>query len=233
MPKPLRIPWSNDLLIVGCVLTRSGLAQLSHLRQDADLIELRIDALLQSETPKSAILRALRGRKTPVLLTLRTSDEGGQFNWKSTERISWFEELMPYADAIDVELRNVPALRPIIRQARHQGRGVILSAHSLKRKLTRARAERWIEAFSHHQANVYKMASVARTRKDLEVLVRLLLDYPRKRLAPMATGPMAALSRVVLPALGARLVYGYLDEPAAPGQPSCAELRERLADWLI
>ncbi|MFQ3671125.1 MAG: type I 3-dehydroquinate dehydratase [Verrucomicrobiia bacterium] len=233
MPKPIRIPWLNPLLVVGCVSTRGGLSQLSHVRQDADVIEVRVDALLQSETPKAAILRALRGRKTPVLLTLRTSDEGGQFNWKSTERIRWFEELMPYADAIDVELRNVGALKPVIQRARHQGRGLILSAHSLKRKLTRGRLERWLELFVRHQANVYKLASLARTEKDLEVLVRFLLDHRGRKLAVMATGPQAGVSRLVLPALGSRLVYGYLDQPSAPGQPSCAELRGRLADWVL
>jgi 3-dehydroquinate dehydratase-1 len=178
------------------------------------------------------ILRALRSRKHPVLLTLRTSDEGGHFNWKSTERIGWFEELLPYSDAIDVELRNVTALKPLITKARLQQRGIILSTHSLRRKITLGRGHRWIEDFSHHHANIYKIASLTRTRKDLEVLARLLMDHPKKRLAIMGTGPMASASRLVLPLLGSRLVYGYLDTPSAPGQPSAAELRERLAEWL-
>jgi 3-dehydroquinate dehydratase-1 len=42
----------------------------------------------------------------------------------------------------------------------------------------------------------------------------------------MGLGPHAAQSRSVLTALGSRLVYGYLDEAAAPGQPSAAEVRK-------
>jgi 3-dehydroquinate dehydratase len=36
----------------------------------------------------------------------------------------------------------------------------------------------------------------------------------------MASGPLAEASRLSLPALGSKLIYVYLDEPAAPGQPS-------------
>jgi 3-dehydroquinate dehydratase-1 len=42
----------------------------------------------------------------------------------------------------------------------------------------------------------------------------------------MGLGPYAAQSRAVLTALGSRLAYGYLDQAAAPGQPSAAEVRK-------
>ncbi len=42
-------------------------------------------------------------------------------------------------------------------------------------------------------------------------------------------GPYAAQSRSVLAALGSRLVYGYLDEPAAPGQPSAGEVSKMVS----
>ncbi len=42
----------------------------------------------------------------------------------------------------------------------------------------------------------------------------------------MGLGRYAAQSRSVLVALGSRLAYGYLDQAAAPGQPSAAEVKK-------
>jgi len=232
MSKALRISWSKPTLIVGCISTRAGLSLVKQQRSECDLIEVRIDMLLQAETPLTVITGALRQRKVPVLLTLRTSDEGGVYSWKASERMDLFERLIPLADAIDVELHNAEALRSVLRSARTKGRGIILSAHSLKRKITLGRGERWLERFSHFRAEVYKLATLCRNNEDLKVLVRLLLDHPEKRLAVMATGPMAGVSRVVLPALGSKLAYGYLDQPTAPNQPTAQELRARLETAL-
>jgi 3-dehydroquinate dehydratase-1 len=52
------------------------------------------------------------------------------------------------------------------------------------------------------------------------------VNHPEWPLAVMGLGPYAAQSRSVLTALGSRLVYGYLDQAAAPGQPSAAEVRK-------
>ena len=49
---------------------------------------------------------------------------------------------------------------------------------------------------------------------------------PIEPIAVMGLGPYAGQSRSVLTALGSRLVYGWLDKPAAPGQPSAAEVRK-------
>jgi 3-dehydroquinate dehydratase-1 len=48
----------------------------------------------------------------------------------------------------------------------------------------------------------------------------------------MGVGPHAAQSRSVLAGLGSRLVYGYLDQPAAPGQPSAAAVRKMVAGLI-
>jgi len=228
MTKPLRIPWSKPTLIVGCISTQAGLSLLKLQRTETDLIEVRIDMLLQAKTPLTVITRVLRQRKHPVLLTLRTVDEGGVYSWKASERMDLFKKLIPLADAIDVELHNAEPLRGVLRLARTQGRGVILSAHSLRRKITLGRGQRWLEQFSHFRADIYKMATLCRNREDLKVLIRLVMDHPKKRLAVMGTGPMSGISRMVLPALGSRLVYGYLDEPTAPNQPSVQVLRDLL-----
>ncbi len=195
----------------------------------SDLVEVRVDSLRAAGMEVAEIKLKLRKRKQPTLLTLRTMVEGGSYPWKSTERILVFEELIPFADAVDLEIKNMKYVKPLLQIARDTNKRVILSAHSLERKLTKGKAERLVENFRAYRVDVYKMASLARTREDLMVLVDVLMHYPQLRLGVMATGPMAQVSRVVLPALGSKLVYGYLDEPAAPGQPSIQDIKSALA----
>jgi 3-dehydroquinate dehydratase-1 len=229
MPKIKKTTLNKSCLSVGTVSTRKGLRGLTAVRIDSDLIEVRVDSLRASGMEVREIKEKLANRKHPVLLTLRTMVEGGEYPWKSTERILVFEELLPFADAVDLEIKNMRYVKPLLQTARDTNKTIILSAHSLERKLTSGKAERLVESFRSYRVDIYKMASLARTREDLMVLVEVLMKYPQLRLGIMATGPMAHVSRTVLPALGSKLVYGYIDEPAAPGQPSIKEVNGMLA----
>lgn len=232
MARTKDIPWRKPYLRVGTISTIDGLKLLAKRHPVADLIEVRYDTLRRDGVDEDELRAHLKKRQNPVLLTLRTTREGGNYPWKSRERVLLFESLLDDVDAIDVELQNIPLVREVLTTARAKGRGIILSAHTPGRKLTFGRGQRWLEQFRSHRADVYKIATLARNRKDLGVLVRLVLDHPQIRLGIMATGPMAALSRQVLPILGSRLVYGYLDMPAAKGQPSLEEIAAALPEKL-
>lgn len=224
----MKISWNKPCLRVGCVSTRAGLACLSKPNVDCDVIELRLDILRQDDVPLAVIEKALENRKHPALATLRTTDEGGKYPWKSRERAVLFQQLLGKVDAIDLELANARLLRRILRLARQKKCPIILSAHSLRRKLTLRKIERLLREFRGYRAQVYKIASLARTRKDLGLLAQTLITNPTVPLALMAVGQSAALSRIVLPALGSKLVYGYLDEPLFKEQPSIAQVSEVL-----
>lgn len=217
------IPWNEGCLRVGCLSTPGGLELLAQTHEETDLIEIRYDAMRSEGVSADSLKQALPGRKHPVLLTLRTVDEGGQYTWKSRERVLLFLDLIPHVDAIDIELANVPLLKEVLRQARAEDCPIVLSTHSIQRKFTTGKLQRLVSEFRHHRAAIYKIAGLARTRKDLATLLEPLLEAERLPFAIMAIGPMAASSRVVLPAMGSRLVYGYLDKPSAPGQPGIAE----------
>ncbi|MEM9445272.1 MAG: type I 3-dehydroquinate dehydratase [Verrucomicrobiota bacterium] len=227
MARKQRLSWKKPLLTVGTVSTWNGLSHLESSEPLVDLIEVRLDALFAKDRSPENIIKILKKRKTNVILTLRTRDEGGLYSWKSTERVLIFEQLLPYVDVIDIELKNVHYHRDILRSARSKGKSIILSAHSLSRKLTPRKAARWMSEFKKHRANVYKIASLARNCQDLGLLTRLVLEN-RSNMAVMATGKMSQVSRVVLSALGSKLVYGYLDEPMATGQPPVEEIRTML-----
>jgi len=228
MTKARKISWAKPCLKVGTLITPEGLKLIQKPVAEADLVEVRVDHLVATGMEVEEIIQALQKRRHPVLLTLRTSVEGGVYPWKSTERILMFESLIPYADAVDLEINNMTYVKPLLQQARELNRGIILSSHSLERKITFGKAVRIVEEFRKYRVQAYKLATLVRTQEDLKVLVQVLLEYPKLRLGIMGTGPLAEVSRQVLPPLGAKLVYGYLDDPAAKGQPALEEVVSRL-----
>ncbi|MDR2463375.1 MAG: type I 3-dehydroquinate dehydratase [Verrucomicrobiales bacterium] len=222
--------WKKQPIYVGVVSTKKGLSLIAAQQPAADLIELRFDTLYAANTDALDLaLKVLPKRKNPVLLTLRTKSEGGSVSWKSTERLRLFEKLIPYVDAVDFELANLPLMKSALTLARQLDKKVILSAHSTTHKITYKSGLQWLDEFRHVRAEIYKISSLARTQSDLHILAKLLINHAKLRLAVMATGPMSVISRQALPLLGSRLVYGYLDVPSAKKQPSIQEIRNLMA----
>jgi 3-dehydroquinate dehydratase-1 len=215
--------------VIGSVTTPAGLRLLAREKVPADAIEVRVDALLKHGVTVEAIEAALKARKHPVLLTLRIPAEGGRRAWKLPERRALYLRLLPQVEAIDVELATASALQPVLDAATKSGKTLVLSAHALGKAAAPAQFTRWVAQHDGNAHAILKIAGHIGSWRDLQRLAALLVNYPEKRIAVMGLGPHAPQSRAVLAALGSRLVYGWLDEPAAPGQPSAAEARKMVA----
>jgi 3-dehydroquinate dehydratase I len=215
-------------VVLGTITTRLGLRYLSRKKLPADAVEVRVDALLAAKVPAEEIEAALRRKKCPVLLTLRIPPEGGLRTWKVAERRELFLHLLPLVEAIDVELATTKAMDLVIDEARRTGKTIVLSAHAILKPALPAQIARWVREFgSRHESNkILKIAARIKSWRDLQQLAALLINHPEWHLAVMGLGPYAGQSRSVLTALGSRLVYGYLDQPAAPGQPSAGEVKK-------
>ena len=213
-------------LVLGTVTTLPGLRCLTRATSPADAMEVRCDALLAQKVSVEKIEAALKKRRHPVLLTLRIPAEGGQRAWKVKERRELFLRLLPQVEAIDVELATARVMQPVIDEARRKGKTVVFSAHAIRRPTTPAQIARWVGEFDHQPRTILKVAAQIKSWRDLQQLAALLVNQPGWSIAVMGLGPYAAQSRSVLTALGSSLVYGYLDQPAAPGQPSAAEVRK-------
>jgi 3-dehydroquinate dehydratase-1 len=213
-------------VVLGTVTTAAGLKWLSRKTLSADAVEVRVDALLAERVPVEKIEAALRTKNQPVLLTLRIPPEGGQLAWKVKERRELFLLLLPLVEAIDVELATASAMQPVIDEARRTGKTVILSAHAIDKTAGAAQIARWVGQFDPKPSTILKIAARIKSWRDLQQLAALLVNHPDWPLAVMGLGPYAGQSRSVLVALGSRLVYGYLDRAAAPGQPSAADVKK-------
>lgn len=221
----MKFPRSHPV-VLGTITTTAGLRCLAQTKIPADAVELRVDCLLAAKVSAEKIEMALRKRKHSVLLTLRIPAEGGQRAWKIAERRELYLRLLPHVEAIDIELATVKAMKPVIEEARRTKKTVVLSAHAIQKPASPAQIARWVAQFDHKPSTILKIATRIKSWHDLQQLAALLINHPDWQLAVMGLGPYAAQSRSVLTALGSRLVYGYLDRAAAPGQPSAAEARK-------
>lgn len=213
-------------VVLGTVTTFAGLRCLARKKISADAVEIRVDALLAEKVPVEKIEAALRAKKHPVLLTLRIPPEGGQVAWKVKERRELFLRLLSHVEAIDVELATARAMAPVLDEARRIGKTVVLSAHAIEKPASTAQIARWMGQFNLRPSTIFKVAARIKSWRDLQQLAALLVNHPDLPLAVMGLGPYASQSRAVLIALGSRLVYGYLDQAAAPGQPSAADVKK-------
>src|SRR5471030_1063316 len=130
-------------VILGTVTTAAGLRALGRTSLPAAAVEVRVDALVAAGVSVEKIEAALRGRKHPVLITLRIPAEGGRRAWKVKERRELFLRLLPLAEAIDVELATAKAMRGPIEEAGRAGKTVVLSAHAIRRPASAAQFTKW------------------------------------------------------------------------------------------
>lgn len=204
---------SRAPLIIGAV---ADLPSLKADPRDCDLIELRIDSVGTNESILNYAIKCT----TPLLITARGPEEGGKNSLTMNERREAYLKLMPYASAIDIELRSHTELADVITEAKKQGTVVVGSFHDFEKTPTLKELESKIG----NSADLHKFATFIQSGKDLEILQALLKkDIP---LSVMGMGPLGSEARPIMMQLGSILNYGYLGETAtAPNQWPVAKLR--------
>lgn len=159
----------------------------------------------------------------PVIATVRDASEGGLGNLSQTERASRYLAALPIAAAVDVELALRREQRGVLDAARNAGVKVILSRHDFEGMPSRADLRASQRRAAKAGADVFKVAVVPSTPRDLAALLELLDDPPLPT-AVMGMGPLGKASRVAAMACGSVLNYGWIERPNVAGQWSAAEL---------
>lgn len=197
------------------------------LRYGADILEFRADQMPEPTAAQAQrTVRRLRRHGRPILLTIRSTREGGLRPLGDRQRRELFLALLPLVDAVDCELRSLRVLRPVVEAARQQSRPVLVSYHDFVCTPSLSVLERLFERARAQGADVVKVATQVQSREDL---VRLFLFTWSRRTFPIVTmgmGTMASVSRLVLPIVGSRLIYTSLDPVL--GQIPLARLVEDL-----
>ena len=204
-------------ITVGAIADQEALKTGNHT---CDVIELRLDSLGISEE----VINFAKNCEVPLLITARGAEEGGQADWSLTARQAAYDLFMPYAAAIDIELRDLEALAEIVESAKAEKVTIVGSFHNFEK--TPPLAE--LRGKLGEVADIHKFALRVNGREDLAAMLDLLDN--ESLLSVMGMGPLGAAARPLMAKAGSLLNYGYLGEtPTAPDQWPAGLLKETLS----
>ena len=183
-------------------------------KQGADLIELRVD-LYNGDLVK-LVKKAKAASSLPVILTLRSAQEGGQFFGDADTWMKTVTPLLPYADYVDIEQQFAQHAAAI----RDAGKKIIASHHAgqMIPLYILFVMERELRAFG----DIPKIIVTPKTNEDLLELI----SFTQAVNKPIITGVMGTglrHARAILPLFGSEFVYCHTGSPTAAGQYSVEE----------
>jgi len=213
----------------------------------ADLIELRIDLMGEIDDDDMRGLIAEGSHPCPIIVTIRSATEGGEWDGSDEDRIDRLIELGSAAAYIDIEsatLRESAGIRRKIglalRGEDHVSktgseeeacpadcRKLILSWHDTTSRPARLQAG-LLEMLEEDAIAVVKIAYRARTVRDNFEIFELMRTCPRP-LIGICMGEDGLLSRVLAKKFGGFATFAAVGHGSstAPGQLTIAEMKQR------
>lgn len=200
---------------------------------EADILELRLDPLPRDDW--SAALFAVRraGRK-PLLVTVRTVQEGGLADLDVPAYAAALLALLTQGgfDALDIEWRCGARPAQALRNAAHSiGAAALFSEHHFDATPPLDAMTATLCAMADAGADVAKLAVMPKTRADAARLLQATAQAadarPGTPLITMSMGPLGAATRFCGAAFGSAATFGTLGTASAPGQPPAALLRQK------
>ncbi|KAF5064415.1 3-dehydroquinate dehydratase [anaerobic digester metagenome] len=176
----------------------------------ADLVELRIDALLDSD-PQS-IIHLMEEINYPLIATNRMREEGGHFMGSEAERTEILVEVADHADYIDIELQTDEKCRSqVIRAAK----STIISYHDFQKT---PYLNELLEVVKREKelGSIAKFAVMPQNMQDTLNVLEVVNQHDNT--IGIAMGKMGRYTRVVAPLLGSPITYASLGGGSAPGQ---------------
>ncbi len=187
----------------------------------ADLVEVRADYI-----PDLDLQRLLHKKPGPILFTLRSSQEGGEFAGAERDRLETIVDAARLgADYVDVEYSSFwqAVLDKVSRQR------VVLSYHNFEE--TPEDLEPLLQSMASTGAGIIKIATRARSLADNLRIARILAwAAPRNiRLCALAMGREGIPSRVLGPLWGSWMTFASMpgSSGTADGQIPADELIRR------
>jgi len=221
---------SSAPLVVGAISSADcleGLSQVSSIACDCDVLEVRLDSI---RLPLSELHAHAAQLPLPRIITARHPDEGGDGGLDASQRSALLEAHLDVAVLMDVELRSVSDLLPVIRKAQAAGIGVIGSFHDFASTPSDDVLQGAVDFALQFKLNAVKIATSLHGAGDLARLISLAAREKRLPLSLMGMGPLGRTSRLALAKCGSVLNYGYLGQSNAPGQWPAKRLKELLTE---
>lgn len=210
---------------------------LKHYQQQGlDIAELRLDLYEVRTLDVFADTIANLHAQLPVIVTLRTSNEGGAWDITTQAYFTLLAQLCnnnaECIDALDIEIAHACAL-PDVAQAlvqRMQAHNItsIFSYHNLSTTPDDALLHEQITQARCFDADIIKLACMPKNANDIIRLEQLTKRNARHQLITIAMGELGTQSRINMGRFGSLLTFGSAETASAPGQMPLARLKSAL-----
>src|SRR5262249_29954853 len=154
----------------------------------------------------------------PTIATIRSAAEGGAWDAPDRARLELFQHVMPYVDAVDVELSSEAIVADVVDAARPAGAVVIVSHPDFVGTPPDAELDAIVGCARDAGADYVKVAAMATSSDDVRRLAAFTVRHAASGLIVIAMGDLGSVSRVFFPALGSRLTYAHRGEHPVAGQ---------------
>ena len=214
---------------VGVIASMADLRIATQMRHPPDLFELRLDHLWPNLTLAEKWFQKMRGR-SELIITARHPREGGANNLSLRERRELLLRFLSLANFVDIELRSVEPMAPVIKSARRSSVHLVLSFHDFESTPNQRSLQAKAQVARKSGADIFKVATRAGSKAELARLMDFFLncdtDIP---ISAMGMGKFGPESRKRLAALGSILNYGSIGSSRVAGQPSITEIKK----WIV
>lgn len=173
-------------------------------------------------------IRFLKRFGLPLIATLRSRREGGARPLPDSLRLQLFKKILPWIDAIDLELSSAGLVQTLVPLARRKKKRVILSYHNFQSTPPDASLASILRKGRQKGADLVKIAVTPRKERDLARFLLFMHRHRDQNLIALAMGPSGSPSRVLAPLFGSLLTYSFIGRPQAPGQLSLKPLLKEM-----
>jgi 3-dehydroquinate dehydratase I len=197
-------------------------------KRGIDILEARVDLFGKNKLLRlREEMKAIRRWGLPVIGTVRSKKEGGKLKIADRRRVELYKDILPYVNALDIELSSTSILPLVAGQVRSARKVLILSHHNFSQTPSRSTLLKITHQAKRLSADMIKIATFVRSEKDILRLLSFTYQNRGQSLVTMAMGRLGGFSRILLPAAGSLLAYTS-DQPFA-GQLSPEILTRALA----
>lgn len=201
--------------------------------QFADLIEWRVDFAKKANI--ASIGKQLKQAfKKPLIFTIRTAKEGGNYTVNSSEYLSLLQELIAIQpEYLDFEYFSYPDIfEDVKKNCQENNIKLLLSFHNFEEVPVDIEAR--LKTMIEKKPAVAKFAVMPHDFSDVLKVLNLTTAYSEQKavkIVTMAMGELGKISRVTGNLTGSAWTFAAIEESSAPGQLSLVQTKELLNEF--
>lgn len=220
-------------------ITQLCLDELIKYKDYIDIVELRIEQWENFVIKNvDTVIQQLRGLNLDfkILVTYRTSNQGGKGNVEETTYIDILKLLIEYAqfELLDIEWSgaiNTDQYAQLITDAQEKNLNVVLSHHNFEETPSLEEIKFIYYKMQKLAPQYLKLAVMPNNKEDVLHLLEAMSvtsDNTPYKVIGISMSHLGLVSRVAQGVFGGSISYGCLGEPQAPGQIHVKALKQQL-----